>query len=616
MARTAYSADNSKLGMLPTLVLVVAVLYVARDILVPISVAILLAFLLAPAVVWLERRKLGRFLSVALVMIAALSAIGGVTWILEHQFVEVVSKLPNYRQNIQDKIRRVKGGYETGIKETATEVEATLTAVSTTNPASQPSAVAVTTPGRSPRLPVTVIAPEGSDSWSLSKILSQYSGLVLSPLATAGLILVFVVFILVNRRDLRDRILRLVGDARMHVTTQALDDAATRIAHYLLMQSAINAVYGVCVGTGLWIIGAFSAEGRFPDVLLWALLAMLFRFIPYLGPWIGAALPIVVSLVVFNSAAVFFATLGLYVVLEVLASNVLEPWLYGSSTGISAVAVLGSAVFWTWLWGPIGLLLSTPLTVCLVVLGKYVPRLHFLAVLLGDGPPLEPYVRIYQRLLSLDQEEAAELLHQYWKEHGLERVYDEVMIPALALAESDRGVGIVDADRELFVCQAMRDFVEELADAQRKRNGPAPLVPETAVTVLCLPAQSEADEIAGLMLAQLLDLKGQRAIVASRVSLAGEMIELIQSQEAAVVCISAFPPAALAHSRYLHKRLRAKFPDLPTVVGLWTGKSAANPESERASFSENVRFVTGLKAALVEIQEMAQSSLLQHAHRG
>jgi hypothetical protein len=404
-----------------------------------------------------------------------------------------------------------------------------------------------------------------------------------------------------------------MGDAQLPVTTQALDDAATRIIHYLLMQSGINFVYGICLGIGLWIIGITSPEHRFPNVLLWALLAMLLRFLPYFGLWIAAALPIVLSFVLFHGLGAFFATLCLYLGLEIVTSNLVEPWLYGASTGVSAVAVLASAVFWAWLWGPIGLLLSTPLTVCLVVLGRYVPQLQFLAVLLGDQEVLKPAVRTYQRLLSLDQEEAGKVLNKYRKEHGLLRVFDDVMIPALVLAEKDRCSGRLEPDREIFIGKAMRELVEEMSDVQKKEIAAATVVHESDVCVLCLPAHSEADEIVGQMLAQLLELSGQRTIAVSQVSLASEMLELIQAQKAAVVCVSALPPAALTHSRYLCKRLHRRFVDLPVLVGLWTSKGDASASLDRLPCGKNVRVVKGLAGALDEIHGMVQPLLLRPA---
>jgi len=644
MARLTETRAGLKLGLMPTVFATVAALYFAQAVLIPLAVAILLALLLSPVVTWLERWRLGRIAAVLIAVGAALAVLGAIGWTVERQFVEVAEKLPDYGVNIQGKLRRFQGTAGGSFSKAAKGVEDTLKSMAGTQPSTAPSATAnlttatqaadshpgdPTLPRVSPQNPLPV--REYSEPASPLQIVGRYLGQMLSPLATGGLIVVFLIFMLLNRRDLRDRMIRLIGHGRLNLTTQALDDAGTRISRYLLMQSVINATYGICVGVGLWIIGLSSAEGRFPNVLLWALLAAVFRFVPYLGPFIGAAVPVVLSLAVFNSAGVFAATLCMYLGVELVMSQVLEPWLYGSSTGLSVVAILVSAVFWTWLWGPVGLLLATPLTVCAVVLGKYVPQLRFLDVILGDEQVLEPSVRVYQRLLSLDQEEAGELLHDYRKEKGLECVYDQVMIPALAMAEKDHHTGKLDAEQEIFIRQAMRDLIEELGDAQKRdaaaatfaevgenASSPASAVrpsisKEPSVVVLCLPAHDEADEIVGLMLAQLLELKGQRAIAASQMSLAGEMLELVQEHDAGTVCISALPPAALAHSRYLCKRLHVKFPELPTVVGLWTSKADPKKSLDRLPRDGPVSLVTSVGAAIAEIHQMIQPLLLQRA---
>jgi predicted PurR-regulated permease PerM len=598
MARLTEMANSLKLGLMPTVFATVAALYFAQEVLIPLAVAVLLTFLMVPAVTWLERRQLGRIGAVLVAVSIALASLGAMAWLVQRQFVDVASRLPDYRENIQNKLQRFRIATNSGFSKAAKGVEDTLMSMADTQPSTAPSPIAGVAPSLqapysrqgepslpqvSPQNPLPV--REYSEPSSPLYLVGQYLARLTTPLAMTGLIIVFVIFMLLNRKDLRDRMIRLVGHGRLNLTTQALDDASTRISRYLLMQSAINGIYGLCVGVGLWIIGAASAEGRFPNIVLWALIAAVLRFVPYLGPILGAAAPVVLSLAAFNSDGVLVATLCMYIGIELVASNVLEPWLYGSMTGLSVMAILVSAVFWTWLWGPIGLLLSTPLTVCLVVLGKYVPHLGFLDVILGDEPVLEPRARIYQRLLSLDQEEASELLHQWRKEKGLEYVYDDVMIPALAMAENDRHTLNLDSERELFIRHAMRDLIEELGDAQKKENAAAALKRESGdaanavrpsiseepmVTVLCLPANNEADEIVGLMLAQLLELKGQKAIAVAQVSLASEMLELVAQQGATAVCISAMPPAALAHSRYLCKRLYARFPELPVVVGLWT----------------------------------------------
>lgn len=639
MAQPTKMTTGVKLGLVPTIFATVAGLYFAQEVLIPLAVAVLVTFLLVPAVTWLERLHFGRIGSVLVAVAVALMAVGTIGWLVEQQFVDVAGKLPDYRENIQNKLNRVRGATEGSFSKAAKGVQDTIQSMATTSPTTQPTATAQVIPvtpervGQPATVTVTAVSKENplpvreySQPSPPLQLVGQYLARLTGPLAMSGLVVVFVIFMLLNRKDLRNRMIRLVGHGRLNLTTQALDDAATRISRYLQMQSTINAIYGICIGSGLWIIGAASAEGRFPNVLMWAMLAALLRFIPYLGPVIGAMMPLVLSLAAFSSAGVFVATLCMYVGIELVTSNVIEPWLYGSSAGLSVMAILVSAVFWTWLWGPVGLFLSTPLTVCLVVLGKYVPHLGFLDVILGDEPVLEPPARVYQRLLSLDQEEASELLHEWRKEHGLEHVYDDIMIPALAMAEKDRHTGELDSERELFIRQAMRDLIDELGDAQKKENAasalkqepagaaslaPPPVSEESTVTVLCLPAQNEADEIVGLMLAQLLEFKGQRAVAASQVSLASEMLELVAEQDAAVVCISALPPAALAHSRYLCKRFFARFPSMPVVVGLWTSKADPKKSLDRLACDGPVSLVTSLANAINEIHQMVQPLLVQ-----
>src|SRR3954453_2419380 len=238
---------------------------------------------------------------------------------------------------------------------------------------------------------------------------------------------------LLGREDLRDRVIRLIGQGRINVTTQAMDEAATRISRYLIAQCIVNGTYGLAISLGLWLIGLTFGHNSpgFPNWFLWGLLTAILRFIPYIGPWIGAAFPIVLSLAVYHGMGVPLAVVGMFLVIELISNNFMEPWLYGSSTGISTVAILVAAVFWTWLWGPVGLLLSTALTVVLVVMGKYIPPLRFLDILLGDEAPLTPSARVYQRLLALDQEEAMELVRESLQESTLEQLYDEVLLPAL-----------------------------------------------------------------------------------------------------------------------------------------------------------------------------------------
>ena len=442
-------------------------IYFAQEVLIPLALAMIVSFLLTPLCSWLERHVFGRVASVLTVVTGSLLVVVVIGWVVGFQIYHIAEQLPQYTDNIKSKLQwlpkpgqGVMGNVEKTIKsvtETPATTQSTMPATTQstaivaplppflTNKIETPPTAALTEPTTQP-VPVRVV-----EETSPMELLLGNLGMLLGPLGTAGIVIVFYLFMLLEREDLRDRMIRLIGGGRLTVTTQALDDAATRISRYLMMQSIVNGTYGLAVAIGLWAIGYFFADAPFPSVFLWGLLCAVLRFIPYIGPWIGAAFPIALSLAVFPSIHVFFATVSLFVIIELLSNNFMEPLLYGSSTGMSAVAILVAAVFWTWLWGPIGLLLSTPLTVCLVVIGKYVPQLRFLDIMLGDEPVLNPPERVYQRLLALDQEEVIDVVDDYLKERSIEEVYDDILLPAMAMAEQDRHKGrLDDAGRNSF----------------------------------------------------------------------------------------------------------------------------------------------------------------------
>jgi methanogenic corrinoid protein MtbC1 len=465
-------------------------------------------------------------------------------------------------------------------------------------------------------------APEGA-----MNVFREYAISILDPLATAAIVLVFMVFMMINREDLRDRIIRLVGYGQLNVTTQALDEGSTRISRYLAALAVVNAAYGVSVVIGLWLIGRFfnSAGGGFPNVLVWGLLVGLFRFVPYIGIFLGASFPLLLAFALFPGYGAFFAAVGLFVALELVVAQFIEPLLYGASTGMSALAVLVAAVFWAWLWGPIGLLLSTPLTVVLVVIGRYVPQLQFLDVLLGDEPVLDPPTRLYQRLLALDQEEATELARaELEKDKSLLEVYDGVLLPALSMAEDDRNKGLLEGNQPQFIRQAMREIAEELADLNRERvkaaaekangNGKkvvGPHVPaDCTVNVVCLPAHDDMDEVAAWMFCQLLELRGYCAYPLSQTALASEMVEAVEKRKAHAVVVSALPPAAVSHSRYLCKRLHAKYKDINLVVGLWSLRGNVNRAKERIACDGTVLVATTFAQALEAMHSVVQPAVI------
>jgi hypothetical protein len=393
-----------------------------------------------------------------------------------------------------------------------------------------------------------------------------------------------VIFMLLAREDLRDRVIRLIGQGRINVTTQAMDEAGRRVSKYLIAQCIVNGTYGLAIGLGLWIIGLTAGHNHpsFPNWFLWGMLTALLRFIPYIGPWIGAAFPIALSLAVYQGWAVPASVIGMFLVVELISNNLMEPWLYGASTGVSTVAILVAAVFWTWLWDIPGLLLSTPLTVLIAVTGKYVPQLEFLSILLGDEPALEPKYRFYQRLLADDVEEADELLAEYAEKKPLVEVYDTVVLPALGLAEADWHRDRLDHAKQQQIRQSIRDLVEEAGERPRKVDAatppggtvtPAAATPSSNTTalaevvqakpaptnegtpydrcVLCIPARDPADEVAALMLTQVLEHHGYCSEYVSVEKLASEYLEVVEKRQSQVVVISELPPAAVTLARYI-----------------------------------------------------------------
>jgi hypothetical protein len=408
-------------------------------------------------------------------------------------------------------------------------------------------------------------------------------------------VLLFVFFMLIEREDLRNRLIRLVGTGQINVTTQALDEAARRVSRYLLMQLIVNASYGFSAAVGLYFIGV-------PNAALWGLLAGILRYIPYIGPWIAAALPLAIALAVFDTWTPLLMAGGYFIVLEIISNNFIEPSLYRSSTGVSTIGVLLAAVFWTWLWGGIGLVMAMPLTVCLAVIGRYVPQLEFFNVLLTDQPVLAPDAHYYQRLLADDEEEAAALIEKQLADTSPSEVYERVLLPALAMSEQDAHRGALSEGRRAYIRDNMLEVVEELADRgvfespQIKEPVEAPAKPRRCI--LCLPARDEADELACTMLSQLLTAEGHCAQCVSVKSLASEMLDRVAEENVGTVYISALPPFALAHARYLSKRLRARFPDLRIIACLWHTAGDGKKLEDRMRTAATDKVVTTLKEAV------------------
>jgi predicted PurR-regulated permease PerM len=434
------SRQAPSLFLLPTVVLVIAALYWAQAVLIPVAISILLTFLLSPVADSLERLGLRRVFSVILIVILAFSFLIAVGWLVSFQLTSVANELPTYRKNIQQKIADIRGASKGGalekVQKTAEEVKKEL--------AKNDEAVKAQPKPRE----VVVQAEQSSTFWPLPLDIAP----MLERLASGGLAIVLVIFMLIQREDLRNRLIRLVGYGRLTTTTRALEEASQRISRYLLMQSIINASFGITVGVALYFIGL-------PYALLWGFLAAMLRFIPYVGPWAAAIMPSALSMIVFEGWMGTALVVGVFVILELVNNMILEPLLYGESAGVSEVGLLIAVAFWTWLWGPVGLILATPLTVCVVVLSKYVPQLDFISILMGDEPVLQLNVSYYQRLLAGDQDEAEEIVEEYLKTHPVEQVYDDVLIPALVDVKRDVEFGRLEESSRQFVFTATRNIL-------------------------------------------------------------------------------------------------------------------------------------------------------------
>jgi predicted PurR-regulated permease PerM len=529
---------TSKASSLAGLLVAAAVLYLARDVLIPLALAILLSFLLAPVVRRLEQWHLGRIPSTFVAVLIGFSIIGGIGWVATKQALSLAGKLPEYRENIQKKIRAVRAAPQGDIGKAAEAIKEL-----------ENEAAPEATP-----MPVTETAP------SAMAALREMAAPFVQPIGTALAVVVFTILLLLNRENMRERLIVLIGPRQINVTTQALGEAAYRVSRYLYMQLVVNAGFGIPFATALYFIGI-------PNAMLWGLLGTLLRFIPYAGVWIAVALPATLAFAIFDGWSEVAWVLGVFLFLELMLVNLVEPWLYGRSAGLSAIAIIAAALFWTWLWGPVGLLLAVPLTVCIAVMGRYIPEMGWLNVLLGVEPVLSPETRFYQRLIALDQEEAVTLAEEYAKEHGTAALYDAILIPALALAESDRHRSSLDPERARSVLDTTRQIIDEVEDDQKEGEQQAGR--SSCGNVCIVPAHDEADEVAGAMLARLLP----GAQLLSSESLAGETLERVGEGACRWICISAVPPHAASHAAYLARRLKKRFPEVRILVALWTSES-------------------------------------------
>jgi predicted PurR-regulated permease PerM len=606
--------------------LVILTLYFARDLLAPMAFALVLNFLLSPAVEVLERWRLRRSVSVVLVILIFFSGLGVTAWVVARQLVHVAELLPDYRENIQTKLDSLHtpiGGAAGNAISTLEEMTEQLSshANATIAPPAEPGTATTPTvrhrrlrqpvpeaplpnPSATPQqpTPVQVIEPPVSVGRYLQEIFSP----ILRPLAACGIVMVFTVYMLMNHEDLRNRLLLLAGMGRLSLMTGALRDAAERISTYLIWQFVTNVIFGLLFGLGLSLIGV-------PDATLWGALAAILRYIPYVGTAVAGLLPLIFAIAIFPHWRQVFEIIGLYGTLEFATSNFFEPWLYGSRTGISALALLASAIFWTLLWGWSGLVLATPLTVCLIVLGRHVPQLRFLHVLLGEDAELAPEAKFYERMLAMDQNEAHSIADRFLNKRPLIDFYDTVLLPALGLVEQDRHRGSFDETRGTYLLLSVTELVAELSEYKAEpilaASGTDPEPPEVHLKpapVICIPAGDQADEVTAMVLAQLLEQSCHNTLLLPTTSVTPEILERLGQDPGTILCISALPPFVFTQTRALCQRIREQLPENRILIGLWQSPQSADLMRERFGSARPDRVVTTLGDAMAQIEQWQQ----------
>ena len=593
--------------VLLTVVIVVAVLRLAQDVFIPLALAILLTFMLAPLVERLHDWGVNRVLAVIVSIAVALTLIGGLTNLAFNQFADLAHELPSYQRQLHTNLTHIRGAVRGGVAEASKAVEQLTRELQRVAPGEPlPSSVSK----------VQVIEPPAPPL----RMIKDFFGPLLKPFGTALVIIVLVGFMLLRLHDLRERLISVLGRRNLYATTKALNDAAQRVSRYLLVQLAINTWTGICVGVGLWLL-------HVPNPGLWGALALLLRFIPYVGVWVAGVLPFALSFAVSDDLSRPLLVFGLFAVLELFNYAVFEPWLYANHTGVSPVALLLAAAFWTWLWGGVGLFLAVPMTVCVAVMSKYIPQLGFLQVLLGDEPVLEPHQRLYQRLLAADRDTADSLLEDTLRSRSVLEACDIAIVPAIRLLESDYDRRALGAAKRKVVLEHVNQWVDERLDSldglelREKRQGRGSGV--NAPWILCVPAADRADEIVAKLLAAALLERGLGAAFVKPEAL-DQMPLGGDERTVDAVVVSALPPEAVAPARAVCRRVRGRARDLPLIVGLWDPENdlikarqrleAAGAGRVVVTFAECVAAIEALCAAVQSPEvpaPLAQGTVLQ-----
>ena len=567
-APTANGLQEAASAAIVAAVLVAAV-YFGRTLLVPLALSILLAFALAPVAEFLRRLKLGRIVAVILTVTLAVLLISGIATFIGTQLAWLAQSLPQYQQNMVAKIQSVEGSTASnGMLQGALNMFDNLSNQIANVPHSTNDKrleSKTTSQQTDPAIPVVIRTPPASPL----VVIENVGGPLVEPLANLTIIIIFVIFILLQKEDLRDRFIMLAGARDLQRTTLAIDDGAERLSRYLLLQTGVNTVFGLLVGFGLWAVGV-------PNPALWGLIGAMLRFVPYIGVPIAAVFPLALTLAVDPGWVMMFWTLGIFVVLESITGQAVEPWLYGRNMGLSALAVVVAAGFWTFVWGPVGLLLSTPLTMCLVVIGRHVDQLRFLDVMLGDAPPMAPEESFYLRMLAGNPDEAADQAEIYLQDHSLPAYFDDVAVRGLALAQLDVNRGALTEEGRKRIASTVEGFIENLTLHEDPQAREASISHETVPAawqhrpVLCVAGRSVLDHAAASLLAHLLERQGIGARLASFDEVSPISIQELKTDGVQVVCVSYLEPGNPKNARYLARRLRKRLPGLPLIAGFWS----------------------------------------------
>jgi len=580
-------------------VLAITVLYLAKILLLPLGFAVLFTFLLTPVVAFLERLRLPRPIAALCVIVAFTTLLLVATWTLFTQFVAIANVLPTYGGNISQKMQALHSPSNSAYSRAQREIQKITEELGIAN-----STGAIPPPGQTDTGPVGASPEHPMHVREVGRPtgrLDQLGGIV-EPLATAMLAVVFTFFVVLQREDLRNRLIRLTGDCNLSLMTQAMNDASRRISRYFRLQVTVNVAYGVLVCVALYLIGL-------PHAFLFAVLAIVCRFVPYIGAPIAALTPTLLSLAVFSGWGPSAEIFGVFVVLEIVTANYVEPHVYGKHTGLSSLAVLIAAAFWTLIWGPVGLILSVPLTVCLVVIGSHVPSLGFLAVLLGDQPVIPPYTSFFQRMLAHDKREAVNILESSFKNESLAAAYDSILIPALTLVEMERQKGDLEESTVRFIRSSTSEMVDELGFRALEENHEQPRDPSDSpdptnaaavrspTNILVIPVRDGSDDLISTMLAQVLDQAGFHAtsIPVQRID---ETVSTVIHERPDIVFLSGMPPVAMARAHRIFRSLRSATPALKIIMGIWHYNEDPIKAAKMISRTEDLHISTSLADAI------------------